>query len=85
MMPLSEELLNKLQYALEGTCRSLSEVIDAEELDIEMSDLEDNLLDGEHPIELCGDCGWWFSVGCLEFDEQRQRACCADCAPELFE
>lgn len=85
MMPLSEELLNKLQYDLEGTCRSLSEVIDSEELDISMETLEDTLLDGWHPIELCGCCGWWFAVSDLLFDEQCQRSTCEECAPELFE
>ena len=80
-----DEALMDLQFAIEGTCESLAAIIIQHDLDIDVDELEDRLLDGHHPIERCGCCGWWFEVCMLEYDPEIQAGTCADCNPDIHD
>lgn len=85
MSNLSDEKLNEIQQELEGTCTTLTEIIEREGLDISEDALEDQLLNGDLPIERSKCCEWWFSVTDLEFDSTRNGGVCQQCEPEAFE
>ncbi|MCH8491111.1 MAG: hypothetical protein LAT81_14445 [Oceanicaulis sp.] len=79
---ISEDKLGEIQDELEGTCTSISQIIDRHDLCIDEDDLEDQLLNQPKPIERCGGCEWWFSVTDLEFDESRGAGFCTQCESE---
>lgn len=82
MSTIDETQLEELQSDLEGTCKSLTQLIEENDLDIDEDTLEDRLLDGASPVERCGGCEWWFRSTDLEFDETRNTCLCADCKEE---
>lgn len=83
MSDISDQLLEELQEELEGTCTSLTGLIERHGLDVSEDDLEDRLLDGAHAVERCGGCEWWFRCGDLEFDEEKNAGFCASCEEDL--
>ena len=85
MSHINDEQLDEIQCDLEGTCKSLSAAIEDYGLEMDEDALEDRLLDGSRAIETCGGCGWWFSVSCLEFDEEKGKGMCDACSPELHD
>lgn len=85
MADLSVDELEQLQHDLEGTCKSLTELIESYRLEIREDELEDRLLDGNHPVERSVCCQWWFTPGELEFDCARNGGVCASCEPEAHE
>jgi len=82
---LSDELLEKIQYEMEGTSISLSQIIESHDLDVDENALEEKLLDGPHPIERSKCCEWWFEVCNLEFDEEVSGGVCQSCEPDMFD
>ncbi|WP_411839922.1 hypothetical protein [Paracoccus sp. ME4] len=84
MCRLSDAKLAEIQHELEGTCTTLTAIIERHQLDIGEDELEDQLLDGGMPIERSVCCEWWFGVSELEFDEERGGGVCAQCEPEAF-
>lgn len=84
MSDLSDERLNEIQHELEGTCTTLTAIIERHALDIEEDVLEDRLLDGDMPIERSVCCEWWFGVSALEFDADRGGGVCEQCEPDAF-
>jgi len=79
MSRIPDAKLEELQDEIEGTCLSLSEIIERHDLDVLEEDLQDRLLDGVSPVELCGGCEWWFRSADLEFDEARNSGICSQC------
>ncbi|MBW3243535.1 hypothetical protein KUV57_12755 [Epibacterium sp. DP7N7-1] len=79
MSLIDDDRLEELQADLEGTCKSLSQLIEESDLDIDEDTMEDRLLDGTSPVERCGGCEWWFRSTDLEFDEDRYISLCAEC------
>lgn len=78
---IDDEKLRAVQEDAEGTCKSLAVLIEHHELDMDEDELEDALLDGSLPIELCAGCGWWFEVCSLEHDEAAGGGLCDSCVP----
>jgi hypothetical protein len=79
MRTIDDTLLEELQADLEGTCKSLTQLIEEYDLDIGEDALEDRLLDGSSPVERCGRCEWWFRSTDLEFDEAGGVSLCSSC------
>lgn len=85
MSKLGDEKLEEIQRELEGTCTTLTAIIEVHDLDLDEDELEERLLDGEAPIERSACCGWWFEVSELEFDAERNGGVCQQCVPEAFD
>lgn len=81
-MAITDEQLETLQADIEGTCKSLAQVIEENGLDIDDDELQDHLLNGSAAIELCAGCGWWHQVSELEFIEELGGGYCASCADD---
>ncbi|MFG6080408.1 hypothetical protein ACEUZ9_000964 [Paracoccus litorisediminis] len=84
MARIDDDLLEEIQSELEGTCTTISEIIEQRGLDIDEDAFEDRLLDG-NAIERCKCCEWWFTSTSLEFDPDRNGGVCEQCMPELHE
>lgn len=80
---MREDLLAQIQYDLEGTCKSLEEIIESLELDIDEDELEDELLNQPRPVERCKKCEWWLDVAALEIDEDLGGAVCDQCDEDM--
>lgn len=67
-MKLTDEQLSQVVQWLSGTCNSLHRAEDHFGFQIDVTDLEDQLLDQN--IEMCKGCGWWFESGNLVPDAE---------------
>lgn len=83
MGQLNDELLSEIQCELEGTCTTLTEIIERYGIDIDETALEDRLLDGPDAVERSACCEWWFRSGDLEFVDGH-GALCEQCEPDAF-
>lgn len=77
MTKISDELINKISDYIEGTCKSLFEVIEHFELDVDDIELEDRLLDVS--TECCVVCNWWGESSDMEFDDNLNGGVCSSC------
>ena len=77
-MKINKKELLKYKDLLLGTCISLDQFVENQELKIEMDDLEDLLLDVD--IEQCKICGWWFeSYELIDYKDEDNYGYCEDC------
>ena len=63
---ISDEDLGLLADRLEGTATSIEVVLEDLELDVDTTDVLDDLLNLSDPVELCEGCEWWFRSSQLD-------------------
>lgn len=73
----SRAKINKVAETIEGTCRSLDDVVQEvfEDPELEFTDLPQELLEALDDMTMqCEGCGWWCETGDLDDDQV-----CGDC------
>lgn len=76
----TQELINELQ----GSCKSLNEVLYELFKVISFTDLDiKNLSEIDFHIFLCDSCGWWYDLG--EQSSIEEDNVCTDCESEYLE
>ena len=65
---LRDSTLQQIAEDLQGTCRSISEILEWYELEESDMDQGDYII-LEEMVMLCDHCGWWYETGEVETDD----------------
>ena len=82
----NREIAETIAYDLQGTCRSLAEIAESNEVDIdELSSEEEDLLYSvvDNITFECSCCGWWCEVGDW-IDVDNGENVCTQCARDEY-
>jgi hypothetical protein len=82
MKKITDEQVNEIKEALEGTCDTLDGAIQEFTGDDSLS--SNDLTSEQHSeieqeIFLCDDCGWWYAIS---DQSETEAGYCENCAPE---
>ena len=75
---ITDEQIHEIADTLNGTCNSIESVLERLALELDVSDVEDRLLDVN--LERCPDCEWWCESWEL-VDDEGHVVGCDSCRP----